>query len=77
MIGASQLAKMKPSEYLINSARDGLIDRMALANSPAEFVGGIFFLRSNVGQHSERRQRRTVGGFSLHPVSPAQPVRIL
>jgi D-3-phosphoglycerate dehydrogenase len=31
MIGTSQLAKMKRSAYLINTARGGLIDRMALA----------------------------------------------
>lgn len=31
MIGAAQLAKMKPSAYLINTARGGLIDHAALA----------------------------------------------
>jgi D-3-phosphoglycerate dehydrogenase len=31
MIGAVQLAKMKPSAYLINTARGGLIDQPALA----------------------------------------------
>ena len=31
MIGAAQLAKMKPSAYLINTARGGLIDVAALA----------------------------------------------
>ena len=31
MIGATQLAKMKPSAYLINTARGGLIDHAALA----------------------------------------------
>jgi D-3-phosphoglycerate dehydrogenase / 2-oxoglutarate reductase len=31
MIGASQLAKLKPSAYLINTARGGLIDHPALA----------------------------------------------
>ena len=31
MIGAAQLAKLKPSAYLINTARGGLIDHAALA----------------------------------------------
>jgi D-3-phosphoglycerate dehydrogenase len=31
MIGAAQLAKLKPSAYLINTARGGLIDQPALA----------------------------------------------
>jgi D-3-phosphoglycerate dehydrogenase len=31
MIGATQLAQMKPSAYLINTARGGLIDHAALA----------------------------------------------
>lgn len=31
MIGAAQLAQMKPSAYLINTARGGLIDHVALA----------------------------------------------
>lgn len=33
MIGAAQLAKLKPSAYLINTARGGLIDHAALANA--------------------------------------------
>lgn len=33
MIGAGQLAKMKPSAYLINTARGGLIDHTALAEA--------------------------------------------
>lgn len=37
MIGATQLARMKPSAYLINTARGGLIDNAALA---AALVGG-------------------------------------
>jgi D-3-phosphoglycerate dehydrogenase len=36
-IDAAQLAKMKPSAYLINTARGGLIDRVALA---AALAGG-------------------------------------
>jgi D-3-phosphoglycerate dehydrogenase len=31
MIGAAQLAKLKPSAYLVNTARGGLIDQPALA----------------------------------------------
>jgi D-3-phosphoglycerate dehydrogenase len=33
MIGAAQLAQMKPSAYLINTARGGLIDHAALATA--------------------------------------------
>jgi D-3-phosphoglycerate dehydrogenase len=33
MIGAAQFAKMKPSAYLINTARGGLIDHAALARA--------------------------------------------
>jgi D-3-phosphoglycerate dehydrogenase len=33
LIGAEQLAKMKPSAYLINTARGGLIDHAALAKA--------------------------------------------
>jgi D-3-phosphoglycerate dehydrogenase len=33
MIGAAQLAKMKPSAYIINTARGGLIDHAALATA--------------------------------------------
>jgi D-3-phosphoglycerate dehydrogenase len=36
IIGAAQLARMKPSAYLINTARGGLIDTAALARSLAE-----------------------------------------
>lgn len=36
LIGAAQLAKMKPSAYLINTARGGLIDATALARALAE-----------------------------------------
>jgi D-3-phosphoglycerate dehydrogenase len=36
LIGASQLARMKPSAYLINTARGGLIDTAALARALAE-----------------------------------------
>lgn len=36
MIGAAQLAKMKPSAYLINSARSGLIDEEALIRALAD-----------------------------------------
>jgi D-3-phosphoglycerate dehydrogenase len=37
MIGAAQLARMKPTAYLINTARGGLIDHAALA---AALAGG-------------------------------------
>src|SRR5205085_1938062 len=33
LIGADQLAEMKPSAYLINTARGGLIDQAALAQA--------------------------------------------
>lgn len=33
MIGETQLAVMKPSAYLINTARGGLVDELALANA--------------------------------------------
>ena len=36
IIGADQLAQMKPSAYLINTARGGLIDTAALAGALAE-----------------------------------------
>jgi D-3-phosphoglycerate dehydrogenase len=36
LMGASQLAQMKPSAYLINTARGGLIDTDALAGALAE-----------------------------------------
>jgi D-3-phosphoglycerate dehydrogenase len=36
MIGAAQLARMKPSAYLINTARGGLIDIAALAGALAD-----------------------------------------
>jgi D-3-phosphoglycerate dehydrogenase len=36
LIGAAQLARMKPSAYLINTARGGLIDTAALARALAE-----------------------------------------
>jgi len=36
LIGAAQLAKLKPSAYLINTARGGLIDTAALAAALAE-----------------------------------------
>lgn len=36
LIGASQLARMKPTAYLINTARGGLIDHRALATALAE-----------------------------------------
>jgi D-3-phosphoglycerate dehydrogenase len=36
LIGAAQLARMKPSAYLINTARGGLIDTAALAGALAD-----------------------------------------
>ncbi|MEX2141422.1 MAG: C-terminal binding protein [Pirellulales bacterium] len=36
LIGAAQLARMKPSAYLINTARGGLIDTVALARALAD-----------------------------------------
>ncbi len=36
LIGAAQLARMKPSAYLINTARGGLIDAAALVSALAE-----------------------------------------
>ena len=36
MIGAAQLARMKPTAYLINTARGGLIDNVALTMALAE-----------------------------------------
>ena len=39
LIGAAQLARMKPTAFLINTARGGLVDHSALARTLAE--GGI------------------------------------
>jgi len=73
LIGAAELHQMKPTAYLINAARGGLVDEMALARAleAGELAGAAsdVFVQEPPGDHALRRLENFVatphvGGYT-------------